>query len=69
VGDDFALARVLTPVPNVENTPLNRHKRIVKVSFCSTISMRIDYSEGIRVGDRDMIRGYTNDRTFGKGNE
>jgi len=51
VGDDFALAGVFTPIPDIEETALNRDESIVEFRLECSISMTVDGVERYRVGD------------------
>jgi hypothetical protein len=42
MGDDLALAGVLAPVPNVEETTFNGDEGIVEVRFESAASVTVD---------------------------
>jgi len=51
VCDDLALAGVLTPIPDIEETALNRDESIVEFRLECSISMTVDGVERYRVGN------------------
>jgi hypothetical protein len=61
VRDDFPLASVIGPVPNVEETTLDGDESIVEVGLEGATSVTVDRVESDRVINRDVVRGNADD--------
>ena len=63
VRDNLALTGVLTPIPNVEETALNRDESVVEFRLQCAISVTVDGIERHRVGNGYVVRSNTDDWT------
>jgi len=59
VRNDLALAGMIVTVARVEDTAVDRDEGVVEIGFQSTIAVRVDNGEGVRVGNGNMIGGDT----------